>query len=59
MVDYRKLNDLIVEHDYPLPNISDLFDQLGNCQYFTTLDRASDYHEIEIHMKDIQITEPQ
>lgn len=56
VVDYRKLNELTVDDKYPLPNISDLLDQLGKCQYFTTLDLASGFHQIEIDTKDIQKT---
>lgn len=56
VVDYRKLNELTVDDKYPLPNISDLLDQLGKCQYFTTLDLASGFHQIEIDPKDIQKT---
>jgi len=44
VIDYRKLNKLTVDDKYPLPNISDLFDQLGKCEYFTTLDLASGFH---------------
>lgn len=53
VVDYRKLNEVTVGDKYPLPNISDLLDQLGKCQYFTTLDLASGFHQIEIDPKDI------
>lgn len=56
VVDYRKLNELTVDDKYPLPNISDLLDQLGKCQYFTTLDLASGFHQIEIEPKDIPKT---
>lgn len=56
VIDYRKLNELSVDDKYPLPNISDLLDQLGNCQYFTTLDLASGFHQIEINPKDIEKT---
>lgn len=33
---------------YPLPNIEDLLDRLGRSSYFTTLDLASGYHQIEV-----------
>lgn len=47
VVDYRNLNNKTVDDKYPLPNITDLLDKLGKCQYFTTLDLASGFHEIE------------
>ena len=48
VVDYRKLNEKTVDDKYPLPNITDLLDKLGKCQYFTTLDLASGFHQIEM-----------
>jgi len=56
VIDYRKLNELTVDDKYPLPNISDLLDQLGKCEYFTTLDLASGFHQIEVDPKDISKT---
>lgn len=29
VIDYRKMNEVTVDIEYPLPNISDLLDQLG------------------------------
>jgi len=46
MVDFRKLNELIIGDLFPLPNIIDSLDQLGNAKYFSTLDLASGYHRI-------------
>lgn len=56
VIDYRKLNEKTIGDKYPLPNISDLLDQLGKCEYFTTLDLASGFHQIEIDKKDIPKT---
>ena len=56
VIDYRKLNEITVNDKYPLPNISDLLDQLGQCQYFSTLDLASGFHQIEVDPKDVQKT---
>jgi len=49
VVDFRKLNDLTIGDFFPLPNITDILDQLGNAKYFSTLDLASGYHEIPMH----------
>jgi len=46
VVDFRKLNELIIGDLFPLPNIIDSLDQLGNAKYFSTLDLASGYHQI-------------
>lgn len=52
VVDYRKLNDKTVGDKFPLPNITDILDHLGRAVYFSTLDLASGYHQIEIEEKD-------
>lgn len=56
VVDYRKVNEKTIEDRYPLPNITDILDKLGRCQYFSTLDLASGFHQIEMDPKDIQKT---
>lgn len=56
VVDYRKLNEKTINDKYPLPNITDLLDKLGRCHYFTTLDLASGFHQIEMEEQDIQKT---
>lgn len=38
VIDFRKLNDLTIGDSFPLPNITDILDQLGNAKYFTMLD---------------------
>lgn len=48
VIDYRKLNEISIGDSYPLPNISELLDQLGHSKYFTTLDLASGFHQIKI-----------
>lgn len=52
VIDYRGLNDLIVTDKYPLPSIEHILDQLGEAKYFTTLDLASGFHQIEINPDD-------
>lgn len=56
VVDYRKLNEQTVDDKYPLPNITEILDKLGRCNYFTTLDLASGFHQIEVETKDIPKT---
>jgi len=43
VVDFRKLNNITVGDSFPLPNITEILDQLGSAKYFTTLDLASGY----------------
>lgn len=52
VVDYRRLNDKTIDDRYPLPNITEILDKLGKCQYFTTLDLASGFHQIQMNEED-------
>jgi hypothetical protein len=56
VVDYRKINEKTVDDRYPLPNINDILDKLGKCQYFTTLDLASGFHQIEMDPESVPKT---
>lgn len=56
VVDYRKLNEKTIDDKYPIPNITEVLDKLGRCNYFTTLDLASGFHQIEVHPRDISKT---
>ena len=47
-IDYRRLNAVTKKDQYPLPRIDDIFDMLGKKHYFTTLDLASGYWQIEM-----------
>ena len=51
-VDYRKLNDVTRKDAHPLPRIEDMFDTLSGSRYFSTLDLASGYHQVEVEPKD-------
>lgn len=48
-VDYRELNAVTKPDTFPLPRIDDLLDQLGSAQYFSTLDLAAGYWQIQMH----------
>lgn len=56
VVDYRKLNEKTIGDRYPLPNIEDILDKLGRSNYFTTLDLASGYYQIEMDEESISKT---
>lgn len=56
VIDYRKLNERTIDDKYPLPNITDILDKLGRANYFTTLDLASGFHQIEVNPNDVQKT---
>jgi len=52
VVDFRKLNNITIGDSFPLPNITEILDQLGSAKYFTTLDLASGYHQIPMAEQD-------
>lgn len=47
-IDYRKLNSMMEKDVYPLPRIDDILDTLGETHYFTSLDLAAGYWQIEM-----------
>lgn len=56
VVDYRKLNDVTIDDRYPIPNIEEILDKLGKCMYFTTIDLAKGFYQIEVDEKDVHKT---
>lgn len=48
VVDYRKLNDVIVDDKFPLPNITDILDSLSGSIYFTHLDLYQGYFQVKL-----------
>ena len=52
VIDYRAINKKIVGDAYPLPNITEILDQLGVAKYFRVLDLASGFHQIEVELAD-------
>ena len=55
-VDLRGLNALTKPDAYPLSNIMDTLDSLGQCKVFKVLDMASGHLQIEIEEKDKEKT---
>ena len=47
-VDYRRVNNVTVKDAYPLPRIDDTFDTLSGSRWFSTLDLASGYWQVEL-----------
>jgi hypothetical protein len=48
VIDYRKLNAKTVEDAYPLPDVTEILDQLGQSKYFSCIDMVMVYHQIEM-----------
>jgi len=56
VVDFRKLNEKTVKDWYPMPVIGEVLDKLEKAMYFSVLDLASGYHQIEMEKQDIPKT---
>jgi transposase InsO family protein len=48
VVDFRRLNDITEGDAWPLPNITDILDSVGNAQYWCTYDLKAGFHQIEV-----------
>ena len=46
VIDFRKLNEKIVQDAYLLPNIEDILDHFGKFKFFSVLDLNSGFHQI-------------
>ena len=55
-IDFRKLNQLTVKDSYPIPNITDILDSLGDSKYFSTLDLKSGFFQIGIEEQSRHLT---
>ena len=56
VVDFRKLNQVTKKDRYPLPNISDTLDALGQAKFFSTLDLAAGYWQRQMEHGDREKT---
>lgn len=56
VIDYRKLNEITIGDSYPLPNITDILDQLGHSKYFSTIDLTLGFHQIRMSSNDAEKT---
>ena len=56
VIDYRKVNEKTEGDAYPLPDVTEILDQLGQSKYFSCLDMVLGYHQIEVAEQDRAIT---
>lgn len=56
VVDHRKLNKKTTGNAYPLPDIEEILDKLGQAKYFSFLDLVIGYHQIDMDPSDIDKT---
>lgn len=56
VINYKKLNTVTREDKHPLPNMDGILDKLGRANYFTVLELAKGFNQIEMDPKDIHKT---
>ena len=52
VIDFRKLNEQTLQDTYPLPNIDEILDQLGEAKFFSAFDLSSGFHQIPMTEQD-------
>lgn len=56
VVDFRKINEVTIDDKYPIPNVTSILSNMGQSQYFSTLDLKSGFHQIELAERDREKT---
>jgi hypothetical protein len=55
-IDYRGLNEVTRRDAYPLPRVDDTLDELKDANFYTHLDLASGFWQVQMRDKDIHKT---
>lgn len=56
VIDYRKLNEVIQDDKFPLPNITDILDSLSGAIYYSHLDLSQSYYQCSLKPESRPIT---
>jgi transposase InsO family protein len=51
-VDYRRLNEVTIKDQFPIPNIQEIFDMVGGSKIFSSLDLKAGYWQVKVHEDD-------
>lgn len=52
VMDYRKLNEITIFENYPLPRIDEILDKLGKVRFFSKMDLQSGFYQIPVVQDD-------
>ena len=55
-VDYRQLNLKTIQHAFPIPRIEEALDTLHGASYFSALDLAQGFYQVQMDEQDLQKT---
>ncbi|MEO0454665.1 MAG: reverse transcriptase family protein [Verrucomicrobiota bacterium] len=55
-IDYRRLNQATIRDSFPLPRVDDTLDSLHGCRFFSSLDLAQGFRQVEMSDEDRQKT---
>ncbi len=56
VIDYRKLNDLVIPDEFPLPKQDDILQALTGCQWLSTLDALAGFTQLQVKPEDREKT---
>lgn len=56
VIDFRKINQVLQDDKFPLPNIEEIIDSLAGSKYFSHLDLSQGYYQCEIREEDRPVT---
>lgn len=56
VVDYRRLNEKIVNDKFPLTRLEDVLDKLGRAKYFSKLVMTSSFHQVGLKKESRPLT---